>query len=317
MSTVYVLEPPTKGKVIITTSYGPLDIELWPKEAPKAARNFIQLCLEGYYNNTIFHRVIKSFLVQGGDPTGTGEGGESIYGEVFADEFHSRLRFKHRGLVACAGASSPNSNGSQFFVTLDRCDWLDKKHTIFGKVTGDSIYNLLRLGEIETDKDDRPLDPPKILSVEIQSMNYCYTEMAAEPTNMDVTQTVPAGNEVVGSTRAQGPSFVMANLPSRVVSQTVAPTTGQTVTVPVNHGEKSEKFNSLNFKSLWHGRLGHVNYDTLRRLVNLNSIPKYHNDSEHKCETCVETKLTRSSFKSVERNTEPLGLIHSDTYTKT
>lgn len=74
MSTVYVLEPPTKGKVIITTSYGPLDIELWPKEAPKAARNFIQLCLEGYYNNTIFHRVIKSFLVQGGDPTGTGEG---------------------------------------------------------------------------------------------------------------------------------------------------------------------------------------------------------------------------------------------------
>lgn len=167
MSTVYVLEPPTKGKVIITTSYGPLDIELWPKEAPKAVRNFIQLCLEGYYDNTTFHRVIKSFLVQGGDPTGTGEGGESIYGEVFADEFHSRLRFKHRGLVACAGSGSPNSNGSQFFLTLDRCDWLDKKHTIFGKVTGDSIYNLLRLGEVETDKDDRPLDPPKILSVEV------------------------------------------------------------------------------------------------------------------------------------------------------
>ena len=61
-------------------------------------------------------------------------GGESIYGGVFADEFHSRLRFKHRGLVACAGAGSPNTNGSQFFITLDRCDWLDKKHTIFGKV---------------------------------------------------------------------------------------------------------------------------------------------------------------------------------------
>ncbi|KAF6157240.1 hypothetical protein GIB67_041701 [Kingdonia uniflora] len=168
MSTIYVLEPPTKGKVVLNTSYGPLDIELWPKEAPKATRNFVQLCLEGYYDNTVFHRIIKTFLVQGGDPTGTGEGGESIYGSTFPDEFHSRLRFKHRGLVACANAGSPHSNGSQFFMTLDRCDWLDKKHTIFGKVTGESVFNLLRLGEVETDKSDRPLDiPPKILSVEV------------------------------------------------------------------------------------------------------------------------------------------------------
>ncbi|XP_010247377.1 PREDICTED: peptidyl-prolyl cis-trans isomerase CYP57 [Nelumbo nucifera] len=93
--------------------------------------------------------------------------GESIYGSVFADEFHSRLRFKHRGLVACANAGSPHSNGSQFFITLDRCDWLDRRNTIFGKVTGDSIFNLLRLGDIETDKNDRPLDPPRILSVEV------------------------------------------------------------------------------------------------------------------------------------------------------
>lgn len=168
MSTIYVLEPPTKGKVIINTTYGPLDVELWPKEAPKAVRNFVQLCLEGYYHNNIIHRIIKGFLVQTGDPTGTGTGGESIYGKVFSDEFHSRLRFKHRGLVACANAGPPHSNGSQFFFTLDRCDWLDKKNTIFGKVTGDSIFNLLRLGEVETDKDDRPLDPvPKILSVEV------------------------------------------------------------------------------------------------------------------------------------------------------
>lgn len=167
MSTIYVLEPPTKGKVVLNTTHGPLDIELWPKEAPKAVRNFVQLCLEGYYNHTIFHRIIKAFLVQAGDPTGTGIGGESIYGGPFGDEFHSRLRFKHRGLVACANAGSPNSNGSQFFISLDRCDWLDKKNTIFGKVTGDSIYNLTRLSEIETDKDDRPLDPPKILSVEV------------------------------------------------------------------------------------------------------------------------------------------------------
>lgn len=74
MSSIYVSEPPTKGKVVVKTTMGPLDIELWPKEAPKAVRNFVQLCLEGYYDRTIFHRVIKSFLVQGGDPTGSGTG---------------------------------------------------------------------------------------------------------------------------------------------------------------------------------------------------------------------------------------------------
>ncbi|KAL9230402.1 hypothetical protein vseg_005761 [Gypsophila vaccaria] len=169
MSGVYVIEPPTKGKVVINTTYGPIDVELWPKEAPKASRNFLQLCVDGYYDNTIFHRIIKGFLVQGGDPTATGVGGESIYGGPFPDEFHSRLRFNHRGLVACANAGSPHSNGSQFFMTLDRCEWLDRKNTIFGKVTGDSIYNLIRIGEeVETDGDDRPLDPaPKITSIEV------------------------------------------------------------------------------------------------------------------------------------------------------
>ncbi|XWS26439.1 hypothetical protein CRYUN_Cryun26dG0032600 [Craigia yunnanensis] len=168
MSTVYVLEPPTKGKVILNTTYGPLDIELWPKEAPKAVRNFVQLCLEGYFDNTIFHRIIKGFLVQGGDPTGSGTGGESIYGSVFSDEFHSRLRFNHRGIVACANAGSPHSNGSQFFISLDKCEWLDRKNTIFGKITGDSIFNLLRIGEVDIDQNDRPLDPPpRIKSVEV------------------------------------------------------------------------------------------------------------------------------------------------------
>lgn len=74
MSSIYVLEPPTKGKVIVNTTHGPLDIELWPKEAPKAVRNFVQLCLEGYFDNTVFHRIIKGFLVQGGDPTASGTG---------------------------------------------------------------------------------------------------------------------------------------------------------------------------------------------------------------------------------------------------
>src|ERR1700722_9263846 len=74
MSTIYITEPATKGKVLLKTSLGDVDIELWAKETPKACRNFVQLCLEGYYDNTIFHRVIKNFIAQGGDPTGTGEG---------------------------------------------------------------------------------------------------------------------------------------------------------------------------------------------------------------------------------------------------
>uniref|UniRef100_M4C143 PPIase cyclophilin-type domain-containing protein n=1 Tax=Hyaloperonospora arabidopsidis (strain Emoy2) TaxID=559515 RepID=M4C143_HYAAE len=119
-------------------------------------------------------------MVQGGDPTGTGNGGESIYGGAFIDEFHSRLRFNHRGLLAMANENKPNSNHSQFFFTLDACDFLDKKHTIFGKVrrverrrtvrlkvTGNTIFNMLSVGDLETNEQDRPIHPPRLLSVEV------------------------------------------------------------------------------------------------------------------------------------------------------
>lgn len=95
----------------------------------------VYTCVLQYYDDTIFHRIIAGFMVQGGDPTGTGSGGESVFpGGAFADEFHSRLRFTHRGLLAMANENKPNSNHSQFFFTLDACEFLDRKHTIFGKV---------------------------------------------------------------------------------------------------------------------------------------------------------------------------------------
>ncbi|XP_066567636.1 spliceosome-associated protein CWC27 homolog [Amia ocellicauda] len=166
MSNIYIQEPPTNGKVLLKTSAGDIDVELWSKEAPKACRNFVQLCLEGYYDGTIFHRVVPEFIVQGGDPSGTGEGGESVYGRPFKDEFHSRLRFNRRGLAAMANAG-PHDNGSQFFFTLGRADELNNKHTIFGKVTGDTVYNLLRLAEVETDQNERPLNPHKIRGAEV------------------------------------------------------------------------------------------------------------------------------------------------------
>jgi len=167
MSNIYHTEPPTQGKVLLKTSYGDIDIELWSKEAPLACRNFIQLSLEGYYDNTNINRIIKDFMVQMGDPTGTGDGGESIWGRPFKDEIHGRIKFNHRGQVAMANENKPNSNHSQFFITLGACEWIDRKHTIFGKVTGNTIFNVLRMGEVEVDGKDRPVDMIKILSVEV------------------------------------------------------------------------------------------------------------------------------------------------------
>lgn len=166
MSNIYIQEPPTHGKVLLITSVGDIEIELWAREAPKACRNFVQLCMEGYYNGTIFHRVVKKFIVQGGDPTGTGEGGESIYGHPFKDEFHTRLRFNRRGLVAMANAGK-DDNGSQFFFTLGDTPELQNKHTIFGKVVGDTMYNMLKLEEGVIDHDERPEYPQKIIKTEI------------------------------------------------------------------------------------------------------------------------------------------------------
>ncbi|KAF9937671.1 Peptidyl-prolyl isomerase cwc27 [Mortierella alpina] len=169
MSNIYLLEPHTNGKVILHTSYGDISIELWSKEAPKACRNFVQLCMEGYYNDTIFHRIVAGFIIQGGDPEGTGLGGESSFedGQPFPDEFHSRLRFVRRGLVAMANSGAPNDNKSQFFITLDATLELQNKHTIFGKIAGDTIFNVLRIGGLEVDANERPLYPPKVVSCTI------------------------------------------------------------------------------------------------------------------------------------------------------
>lgn len=122
--------------------------------------------MEGYYNGTIFHRLIKGFIVQGGDPNGDGTGGESVYGAPFKDEFHSRLRFCRRGLVASANAGK-DDNGSQFFFTLGDAQELQNKHTVFGKVTGDTLFNMLKLGDGDVDANNRPLYPCKIVKTEV------------------------------------------------------------------------------------------------------------------------------------------------------
>ena len=118
---------------ILKTRHGDIKIKLFEKDAPKTCENFITHIKNGYYDGLIFHRVIREFMIQGGDPTGTGRGGESIWGKPFKDEFSPNLKFDRKGLLAMANAG-PNTNGSQFFITTVETPWLNNHHTIFGEV---------------------------------------------------------------------------------------------------------------------------------------------------------------------------------------
>jgi len=171
MSALYNLEPKPTGKVLLATTSGDLSLEIFAKQTPIASRNFIQRCLDGYYDNTIFHRLIPGFIIQGGDPTGTGHGGEAIYpGGTFEDEFHSRLKFNRRGLLGMANGGGKNDNGSQFFLTLGETRELQDRHTMFGRIEGDTIYNLMKIGEADLEiieGSERPVYPTKVLGAEV------------------------------------------------------------------------------------------------------------------------------------------------------
>ncbi|ORY50198.1 cyclophilin-like protein [Leucosporidium creatinivorum] len=146
--------------VVLETSMGNVSFELYTAEAPKTCKNFRELARKGYYSGTVFHRIIQDFMIQGGDPTGTGRGGMSIYGSSFEDEIHPELRFTGAGILAMAN-SGPNTNGSQFFITLGPTPHLDRKHTIFGRVlTGMQVVQ--RLGSVAVDGEDRPREDIRI-----------------------------------------------------------------------------------------------------------------------------------------------------------
>ena len=170
MSALYNLEPQPTAQVLLTTTAGDILLELFAKQTPLTSRNFIQLCLDGYYNNTIFHRLVPGFVIQGGDPTGTGEGGEAIYpGGLFEDEFHSRLKFNRRGLLGMANGGRENDNGSQFFLTLGATPELEGRNTMFGRVVGDTIFNVLKMGEADLEREgsERPMYPTKVTGAQI------------------------------------------------------------------------------------------------------------------------------------------------------
>jgi cyclophilin family peptidyl-prolyl cis-trans isomerase len=149
------------SQAVLNTSEGPVEVELFPGEAPKTVENFTKLASEGFYDGITFHRVIPDFMIQGGCPRGDGTGGP---GYQFEDEFNEHRVV--RGALAMANAG-PNTNGSQFFiVTADEASWLDGKHTVFGQVvSGQDVVD--RISSVERDERDRPLEPIVIESIEL------------------------------------------------------------------------------------------------------------------------------------------------------
>ncbi len=145
----------------IQTTEGAITLELYDEDAPKTVANFKKLASDGFYDGVIFHRVIKDFMIQGGDPTGTGSGGP---GYTFEDEFNQHKVV--RGAIAMANAG-PNTNGSQFFiVTVDAAPWLDGKHTVFGRVT-DGMDVVDRIEGTQTGPGDRPVDDIAMTGVQV------------------------------------------------------------------------------------------------------------------------------------------------------
>jgi len=147
--------------VVFETNQGVIEIQLMPMVAPKACQNLMEHVRNGYYDGLIFHRVIPKFMVQGGDPTGSGSGGQSIWGESFEDECSKKVKFNQKGLLAMAN-SGPNTNGSQFFITTAKTHWLHMKHTIFGTVI-DGFNTVKKIENAPADGQDRPKIPQKII----------------------------------------------------------------------------------------------------------------------------------------------------------
>ncbi|QTJ50389.1 peptidylprolyl isomerase [Dolosigranulum pigrum] len=188
------LDKQTGTTATIKTNKGDITLQLFDNLAPKTVKNFVELAQDGYYDGVIFHRVIPNFMIQGGDPTGTGRGGKSIYGEQFEDEFSDQL-FNLRGALSMANAG-PNTNGSQFFiVTMDEVPaqmvgqleaagfpaeiidaykerggtpWLDNKHTVFGHlVAGEDVAQAIQ--NVERDAADKPLEDVTIETIDIST----------------------------------------------------------------------------------------------------------------------------------------------------
>ena len=149
---------------VIETNFGTIELELFEDQTPITAQNFIDLAQKGFYDGVIFHRVIDGFMIQGGDPTGTGMGGPDY---TIEDEFLPTLQFTGEGVLAMANTGRPHTGGSQFFITLEKTPWLDGHHAVFGKVIkGMDVVH--KIGKVATDFSDRPLEDVVMKHVSIR-----------------------------------------------------------------------------------------------------------------------------------------------------
>jgi peptidylprolyl isomerase len=152
--------------VVLETNQGNIEVQLFNEITPKTVENFVGLINKKYYDGIIFHRVIDGFMIQGGDPTGTGRGGESLWGDKFEDEISPEIKFTRKGLLAMANAG-PNTNGSQFFITVAPTPWLNMNHTIFGEVING--YDVVEsISKVEVGSGDRPKQEQKIIRAYIK-----------------------------------------------------------------------------------------------------------------------------------------------------
>lgn len=149
---------------VFETNMGNFEIELFEDKAPKTTKNFIDLAEKGFYDGLIFHRVIDGFMIQGGDPEGTGMGGP---GYTIKDEFHKDLKHNSEGILSMANAG-PDTGGSQFFITLDKTPWLDGHHAVFGKVIK-GMDVVKKIGKVKTGYNDRPVDKVVMQKVSIKA----------------------------------------------------------------------------------------------------------------------------------------------------
>lgn len=190
--------PKKKGYIQLHTTHGDLNLELHCDITPRACENFITLCERGYYNGIAFHRSIRNFMIQGGDPTGTGKGGESIWGKPFKDELNSKLLHSGRGVVSMAN-SGPHTNGSQFFILYKSANHLNFKHTVFGGVVG-GMTTLAAMEKVPVDDDDRPLEEIKITSVTVFVNPYMEPDEEDKKEKAEEEKkTVDTNNDKVGS----------------------------------------------------------------------------------------------------------------------
>jgi|TARA_A100001015_G_C15028484_1_gene731832 peptidylprolyl isomerase len=153
------------ANILLETTQGSIQFKLYDDIAPKTCENFTTHIKNGYYNGILFHRIIESFMIQGGDPTGTGRGGQSIWGKPFKDECARDVTFDRAGLLAMANAG-PGTNGSQFFITTAATSWLHMKHTIFGEVV-EGMDVVSKLEKVDKGPGDRPIEDQKILSAKV------------------------------------------------------------------------------------------------------------------------------------------------------